>query len=209
MSVEVLNFPNIGFLKINLLADQITPILQEILEIKENFALATKANQYLIGNIKKEYKIKNTHKYINDLVLSYTQDYENSFKFLSRQDILSESRQLVANNIWVNFQEKHEFNPVHDHSGILSFVFWIKIPYKMQDETKNSPGLESSSPLAGHFCFYYTNALGEICHYSIPADQSMENCLLIFPSRMNHSVYPFYTSDEYRISVSGNLVFQV
>ena len=27
----------------------------------------------------------------------------------------------------------------------------------------------------------------------------------MFPSYLNHMVYPFYTSDEYRISMSGNI----
>jgi len=31
----------------------------------------------------------------------------------------------------------------------------------------------------------------------------------MFPSQLIHAVYPFYTSDEYRISVSGNIKFKV
>jgi len=30
--------------------------------------------------------------------------------------------------------------------------------------------------------------------------------MLIFPARMTHCVYPFYTSQDYRISISGNVV---
>ena len=156
-----------------------------------------------------KFKIKKTFNYINDIVSSYIQDYNKNFNYLARQDVLSSPLPLIADDVWVNFQEKYEFNPVHDHAGILSFVFWIKIPYKIQDEIINSPGVDSRNPLAGTFCFYYTNTLGEICHYSIPADETMENCLLIFPSKMAHSVYPFYTSDDYRVSVAGNMVFRV
>ena len=29
----------------------------------------------------------------------------------------------------------------------------------------------------------------------------------MFPSLLSHNVNPFYTSDEYRISIAGNLVF--
>ena len=34
-----------------------------------------------------------------------------------------------------------------------------------------------------------------------------ENKMLIFPANFKHEVYPFYTSDEERITVSGNIKF--
>ena len=36
-------------------------------------------------------------------------------------------------------------------------------------------------------------------------DSQYENTICVFPSILNHAVFPFYTSDEYRISVSGNI----
>ena len=30
--------------------------------------------------------------------------------------------------LWVNFQKENEFNPPHNHSGLFSFVIWVKIP---------------------------------------------------------------------------------
>ena len=38
------------------------------------------------------------------------------------------SKSLVMSRFWVNFQNKHEFNPIHNHSGLVSFVVWMKIP---------------------------------------------------------------------------------
>lgn len=209
MSIDVCNFPNIGFLKINLNAQQMAPILEEISEIKENFLSAGCANKSLVGNIKKEFKLTKSYDYIQSLLERYVQCYEDNFKYLSKINVLSENRPLLLENIWVNFQEKYEFNPVHDHTGVFSFVIWIKIPYNLKNETAMSPGVNSAQPLAGHFAFYYSNALGNLSYYSIPADETMENTLLIFPSKLNHSVYPFYSSDDYRISVSGNVVLQV
>ena len=37
----------------------------------------------------------------------------------------------------------------------------------------------------------------------------MEGCMLLFPSLLQHQVYPFYENDGYRISVSGNLCFDI
>ena len=33
--------------------------------------------------------------------------------------------------------------------------------------------------------------------------------IIFFPSKLNHCVYPFYTSDDTRISISGNILFEV
>lgn len=207
--IEVINFPNIGFLKVNLTNEQVDPIRKEVQEIEQDFQSATEANSYLVGNIRKEYKIVQNRQYLEDLLKKYVQEYEDNFKYIRRYDLLSENRPLTINHAWVNFQEKYEFNPVHDHSGLFSFVIWLKIPYSIENERKFSPGYRSRSPLAGHFCFYYTNSLGNICQYNIPADQTFENTLLLFPAKMQHEVYPFYTIDDYRISISGNIVFQV
>ena len=39
----------------------------------------------------------------------------------------------------------------------------------------------------------------------IEADHHWEQVIILFPSITQHCVYPFYTSDDYRITVSGNL----
>ena len=40
-------------------------------------------------------------------------------------------------------------------------------------------------------------------------DKSFEGKMLMFPSKQMHAVNPFYTSDGYRITVSGNLKIKV
>lgn len=60
-----------------------------------------------------------------------------------------------------------------------------------------------------HFQFTYTDTLGQINQELIPVDKTYDGVLCIFPSKLNHQVYPFYTSDEYRISVSGNICLDV
>ena len=39
----------------------------------------------------------------------------------------------------------------------------------------------------------------------IPVEKGWEGKLVMFPSLLMHSVTPFRTSDDYRISISGNL----
>ena len=109
-------------------------------------------------------------------------------------------------SIWVNFQNKLEFNPIHSHTGAISFVIWMKIPYKWEDECETIPAQGiAESPLSGCFQFIYNDILGFIRTYDYKLGPSLEGTLLVFPSQLKHTVYPFYTSDEERISISGNI----
>lgn len=107
---------------------------------------------------------------------------------------------------WVNFQQKYEYNPIHHHTGIFSFVLWLKIPYNREDEA-NCPHTPKEN-LNGNFHTFFLDQFGVISEIFIPLDSSYENTCLIFPCESKHCVYPFYTSDEYRISVSGNFAYQ-
>jgi hypothetical protein len=119
-------------------------------------------------------------------------------------NLTNKNKQIYLKDVWVNFQKKTEFNPPHTHDGLFSFVIWINVPYYIKDEHDKSPGKYSIENLAGCFQFQYLDTLGSICMHSIPADKTYENTLIIFPSKMVHSVFPFYSSDDYRISISGN-----
>ena len=114
---------------------------------------------------------------------------------------------LRRDDFWVNFQNKHEFNPFHMHHAIISFVIWMKIPYEYDNERKTEEakgiGCECKS---GCFEILYTDILGRILNYLYPLSSNSEGTVLIFPSQLSHQVYPFYTSDEERISISGNLL---
>lgn len=204
--VFITHFPNQGFLSTNLTEDQLRPVKDEIAEIQKNFDSAIKANRALAGNIKKEYRLPKSREYLEKLITPFLHDYDTHFNYTKYIKFLDKDMPMRMNDPWVNFQRKHEFNPIHDHSGIYSWVIWIKVPYIMNDELLSGPGVDSLDPVSGYFEFQYTSTLGHIQPYKIAADKTMENTLILFPSRLTHQVYPFYSSDDYRISVSGNFV---
>ena len=107
---------------------------------------------------------------------------------------------------WVNFQKKHEFNPIHHHNGDYSFVIWLDIPYNIEDELNHPSVKNSNVPMASVFNLYYTDPYGNIAGRPFFLDKKDCGKFVIFKSNMPHSVYPFYTSDEYRVSISGNLI---
>lgn len=207
--IESVHFPNVGFLKINLTDKQVEPIKNEILKLQQPTSSGVPANPFLVGNIEKEYGLYDCKNHLSDLLRNLIGEYEHNFNFMQSQNMLSTDRPLVLDQIWVNFQKKYEFNPMHNHAGVFSFVIWIKIPFLFDEEILHSPGYHSKIPMAGNFCFYYTNVLGEICHFNIPVDQTWENTMIVFPAKLNHAVYPFFNADGYRVSVSGNVLFSV
>lgn len=74
-------------------------------------------------------------------------------------------------------------------------------------EKEVSPGRNIKGPgnKAGDFEFTYTNILGQLCSAVLPTDKAFEGKICLFPSKLHHQVFPFYSSDEYRISISGNV----
>jgi hypothetical protein len=53
------------------------------------------------------------------------------------------------------------------------------------------------------------NLAGNIETVKYPVDKTWEQRMLIFPAKLSHCVYPFYGTDEYRITMSGNIRFRV
>ena len=40
-------------------------------------------------------------------------------------------------------------------------------------------------------------------------DKEVEGGMLFFPAKLQHTVYPFYNCDKERISISGNILFNI
>ena len=203
-------FPNTGYLLKELDKEALAPIWEEVNEIRSDWSKARPHNYGLAGSIRKEYTLTKCKDYVEKLVLPYIALYDQGFNYSRGINLLSAPAPLVIddNDLWVNFQEKHEFNPPHNHSGIMSFVIWLQIPYFLVHEALEGPGSESNSPVNGDFAFQYTNSLGQIQAQRLGADRSKENHLVLFPAQMNHAVYPFYSSNDYRITVAGNFRFK-
>ena len=108
-------------------------------------------------------------------------------------------------NWWVNYQYQTEFNPEHMHDGITSFVIWMKIP----THHKEQHNLPFHSKAASDFQFTYSNILGHTVEYPIFMSPDREGMMMLFPSTLHHQVYPFYNTDEPRISIAGNLLWNV
>lgn len=207
--IKINTFNNIGYLLIDLNEEQLKPIQQEINNIKSNFSKSIPYNHKLAGNLEKEYVLFECKDYVNNLLMPYLLEYDKYFNYFKNINIVDKDLNLNLDSVWVNFMKKHEFNPLHTHSGIITFVIWIDVPYDIKNEMNRIESKNSNANIPGHFQLVAINTMGELIKESIPADKTFNGKLCIFPSKMNHCVYPFYTSDKYRISVSGNFYLKV
>jgi hypothetical protein len=203
MSEQYGYFANYGFLKDQLPAELLQHLKDEISEI-DLASAGNKHNQNLAGNIEHEYKLSKNSEELESYLISLCNKYAVGWTLKNTaKDLRADDLQLQS--YWVNFQKKHEFNPLHSHDGTYSFAIWIKVPYKIQDELNSVYSNQTNMPRSGMFSFVYTNIFGEIREAEFPVDETYEGTIFLFPSCLLHTVYPFSTSDEYRISLSGNL----
>lgn len=176
--------------------------------IESDFTLTKKHNYDLAGAIEKEYKLKESAPVVESFVSMAASDYwsqldsplkDRKHKFINNKD--------NTPGLWVNFQKKHEYNPLHKHTGLLSFVIWYDIPYDIEEERSLPLYQNFEDCSAGEFSFAYADPyyVGGVSTHKIVVDKSKQGHMIMFPSFLRHQVYPFYTSDDYRISISGNL----
>lgn len=198
---------NVGYALGTISKDAYDSLMIEINEIAADFTKAKPYNKALAGQIKKEYSLTKNFNLVEDISLSMAEKYLESFEHrnvinprLARNDW-----ELELDDVWINYQSKYEYNPIHYHSGILSFVIWMKIPYTIDWEKMVHPGNKARNNHAGNFEMYYTDIFGKIRNQAVVIDKRNLGTICIFPSQLNHAVTPFYSSDDYRISIAGNI----
>jgi hypothetical protein len=175
--------------------------------LQNNFINGEKYNNHLVGEIYHEYKIHLNHQCKN-YIKHLTKQVEDSSNYIKSN--YTEPLNLEINDdVWINFQKKHEYNPPHNHSGIYSFVIWYQIPYTIEDEINHSPKSIDQQPCVnGLFSFLTPNLTSRtrnIDEHILEIDSSKQGYVAIFPSILHHLVYPFYTSNSYRITIAGNI----
>ena len=103
---------------------------------------------------------------------------------------------------WIVSQYKGEYNPWHQHSGHLSSVIYLKVP-KGMDEFFEKEG-EDHYPVGGAIQFMQgdkQNFRNDTLTFRPEVGK-----MLIFPSWLKHSVYPFDVDGERR-SMSFNAYY--
>jgi hypothetical protein len=210
ITINYNSIQTLGYIQCNVPSDIMNVTRQEINEMVEvNFCNSTSKNERLAGVIEHEYSLVKVIPLLNQFFIKVIPEY---WKLQNVPEKYDEKYLLQRSNdgsfdVWVNLQQKYEFNPVHNHSGELSFVYWVNIPYDLKEEEdrRSSRGNTLKHPVFS-FHFPALDNLGLLSKYDISVSKAYEGQMIIFPSFLHHQVTPFYTSDDYRISVAGNLM---
>jgi hypothetical protein len=159
----------------------------------------------------KEYTISpETTELLMREVFKFIEKFENQFDYFNRLfnytvNIEQLETRLELERVWVNFQRPAEFLPMHCHSGLYSFVLWVSVPFDIADEKDKEANPDLVKNATGNFEFMYTDALGKMNSHFLAVDRQWEGRIAIFPAELHHQVYPFYTSNDVRISLAGNV----
>ena len=200
--------PNINIMKCELGEKAIEYLWGCINDAREN---KINANQNLAGNIEESLYLKDVDNYFwnNHLEQMCLEYLRSNFYCTSFRNTFTNvfSEKLVMREFWVNFSRKTEFNPVHNHGGAMSFVIWMQIPTRSKEQHNLPISKNTTNPSSSDFQFLYTDILGAISPMTFEMDPEMNGSLVLFPATLSHQVYPFFESDDYRVSISGNIYF--
>tara|TARA_B100001175_G_C19278566_1_gene527672 strand:+ start:60 stop:749 length:690 start_codon:yes stop_codon:yes gene_type:complete len=215
--INIINPRNFGIVEIDL-SENILDYLWKISNKAKNKKISHKNK--LAGNISNSYCVEDENNYFYNEVLkpalnTYGKFHNENHPILQFPyaidcfvDNTIKDFKFKLDGFWVNYQNKHEFNPNHNHSGVYSFVIWLKIPYDYEDQCKLPQFKETKKCdlKPGCFQFTYYDILGTSRKktYSLNKEEH-EGKMIIFPSLLSHEVFPFYDIDEQRVSMSGNI----
>jgi hypothetical protein len=201
---------NCGFVLDDLNPFLIKRIQSVTAQFKDNFKNNQRIESYDLDSALSADLKSDIEKEARRLIVAHEIKYRYFNKmYNSMTSIPAEQVGLELERIWITIQRKGEFLPIHNHSGVYSFVIWVDIPFNMEDEIKSSPNPTTEKNRAGLFQFVYADTLGKVSWLTLPVDKKWQGRICVFPAELNHQVYPFYSSDDVRVSIAGNFRIHV
>ena len=84
----------------------------------------------------------------------------------------------------------------------------MKIPTDWKEQHALPFAANSNGPVASNFEFVYSekDTKYKIINPTISLSPEDEGRMFFFPAELNHQVYPFYGTEEVRITISGNIL---
>jgi len=207
VSYTAIPFKTPGYILGDLTNEQLAPIWDEVNTIQNSIDIPTVDSEFG-GNVNKEIGLTFSLKYQERLILPYIKKYLHEYPFYKSDfDIKDDiSKKISIKSATVNFQGKHDFLNARAYQGIFRYTIWLSILDFVEQKRKNMFGEDNPYDPNSTFELSYVNVLGNISSVPIRINKTFENKLILYPSKMKHTVYPYYVTDGYRISVSGNFI---
>lgn len=178
-------------------------VVRSLLDESKNLSEKDDFNHNLAGNLKygRSYTYGDSYRMQMEPILK---EKVNTYFDMLRMQYKGEMdveqyKNIRLESLWINFNKKHDFNPPHDHKGIVSFVIYCKVPREILEDQA-----DTNTPVAGSIVFEYGDKICSFMHNYFKVNP-FENLMMIFPAGLRHYVPPFW-SDHERISVSGNFI---
>ena len=128
---------------------------------------------------------------------------KNIKDYLKKSD-LGKVKEIKITNLWVVRQFKNEYNPIHYHDGEISGVGYLQIPKNMnQNKSVKNKKFKTNGTID------FINGQKNFLSNSIYNLKPKLGDLLIFPSYLMHSAYPFNVDGERRsFSFNAKILFK-
>ena len=174
----------------------------------------------LVGKVHKEVQIPMVNKQEGD----YCKDVLRSMCIAYLKNMIEKKRAFIDNDVilhhptrgnpnptheninisssWIVSQYKGEYNPWHQHSGHLSGVIYLKLPKDMMDFYAKEE--QDHYPVGGTIQFMFGEK--QTLRSDTLTFRPEVGKILIFPSWLKHSVFPFDVDGERR-SMSFNAYY--
>jgi hypothetical protein len=212
---ELFSLPAAFMLQHNL-PEQVVTTLNDYLDTLKQNKLRESAADYLVGQIHQGEQLKMDHedvsltpfvRIVESLAAAYLRHFVEQTKSPLRP------KKISMDKLWSVHSYQGDYNPIHDHLTAaqmgISFTTWTMVPEQIMKRDDQRVDLyESSGAIDGFINFTY--GLNQTAdperlrpsqsRYIMPVPGK----LLLFPSWMQHTVYPFSGEGERR-TVAGNL----
>jgi len=175
-------------------------LLEEGNKVKYNIDFD--ASKTLAGHLEHQYLYpKDIQKKFYTDIIPILQNYRKGHCMYHGLDNLNVELEPI--NLWINFMQPGDFNPIHIHNGDYTFVTFLDVPDELTEEIKEWRK-NHTSYAPGEIHFDYTTPTRPKWATTARAITPKTGDMIIFPTLLSHWVAP-YKSKCTRISVSGNL----
>ena len=175
-------------------------IVKRLLKDGDKLRKADSYNHKLAGHLKNQflYKVETQNWFYREISPILEAYRSGHCKYHGIKNLRVE---LQFDDLWVNYMQPGDFNPLHTHGGAYSFVLFLDVPKKLMKEQEE---FEGTSAKPGMLMFEYTQQAKPRWATTGTAIKPETGDLFMFPALLQHWVAPYKTKVT-RISVSGNM----
>ena len=190
MNTNKIELPNYGILDVTLEKN----VLDHLHHLVEKYEPDDAKQQWMLIDDDNRFQ----KEVLNPIIQEYVTDYGFPEKLKT-----THIHDLTFQKFWANYTGKGEYQALHNHDAIWSFVIWLKLPAVANDEQSVK---EAMHPDAGDFILTYSDIIGRTRKVNWKLEkQYNEGHMLLFPSDLYHAVYPHFQTDEKRLSLAGDI----